>query len=298
MQLEHLILFDKISSEKSISKVAEESHLSQPALSQKMRKLEEEMDVKLFERSNKGIELTEAGRTAQRYFHHMINVFDQLREELGNLKQYSGTVRILASPVIGQYALPCSVHKMSESFPGYTFSLSIMTSSEVIRAIRDGNGNIGFIVGSIDSDIIKCKQIYSDKILLICSPAYYEKDNISLDELRKYPLITLVERFSTRRILQQDLKKKGYSLEEFHTLMELDSTESVKASLLAKLGFAFLPYMSIKKELYLNQLKVVEIPDFKMDTDLYMVHKETDSYEDVPKEIITHFENVAKESFC
>jgi len=103
MQLDQLILFDRIASEKSISKVAEESHLSQPALSQKMRKLEEEMDIKLFERSNRGIELTEAGMMVQKYFHQIISAYDEMQEELGNLKQHSGTVRILASPVVGQY---------------------------------------------------------------------------------------------------------------------------------------------------------------------------------------------------
>ena len=60
MQLEHIMLFSKIAEEKSISRVAQASHISQPALSQQMQRLEEEVGQKLFERSNRGIELTEA----------------------------------------------------------------------------------------------------------------------------------------------------------------------------------------------------------------------------------------------
>jgi DNA-binding transcriptional LysR family regulator len=298
MQLDQLILFDRIASEKSISKVAEESHLSQPALSQKMRKLEEEMDVKLFERSNRGIELTEAGRMVQKYFHQIISAYDEMQEELGNLKQHSGTVRILASPVVGQYALPCSVHKMSEKFPGYNFSLSSMTSLEVIRKVKEGNGFIGFVVGPVDIDGIFCKKVYSDRIHLVCSEKYYQEDRISIEELEQKQLIMLVEKFSYRRILQQALKKIGKDLDGFNILMNLDSTESVKASVIAGLGFAFLPYMAIKKELYLKQLKIIEIPRMETNCDLYMIHKETDGYGDVPLEIVHYLEEIVEETFC
>ena len=298
MQLDQLILFDRIASEKSISKVAEESHLSQPALSQKMRKLEEEMDVKLFERSNRGIELTEAGRMVQKYIHQIISAYDEMQEELGNLKQHSGTVRILASPVVGQYALPCSVHKMSEKFPGYNFSLSSMTSLEVIRKVKEGNGFIGFVVGPVDIDGIFCKKVYSDRIHLVFSEKYYQEDRISIEELEQKQLIMLVEKFSYRRILQQALKKIGKDLDGFNILMNLDSTESVKASVIAGLGFAFLPYMAIKKELYLKQLKIIEIPRMETNCDLYMIHKETDGYGDVPLEIVHYLEEIVEETFC
>lgn len=298
MQIEHLILFDKIATEKSISKVAEENHLSQPALSQKMRKLEEEMDVRLFERSNKGIELTEAGRVAQKYFHHIINTYDELEEELGNLKRYSGTVRVLATPVVGQYALPCSIPKLSAKFPGYRFSLSIMTSLEAIRKVREGSGYIGFIAGTIESDIIKCKHVYNDKIHLVCAPDFYHKGEITFEELKKHALISLIDKFSIRRIVQQDMKRAGYNYGDLRVLMELDSTESVKASCMAKLGFTFLPYMAIKKELYQKQLKIVELLNFEASLDLYMIHKETASYDDVPLDIVKYFEEIAKETFC
>ena len=67
MLLENVIMFSKVASQKSISKVAAANHISQPALSQQMQRLEEELGTKLFVRSNRGIELTEAGHIMQRY---------------------------------------------------------------------------------------------------------------------------------------------------------------------------------------------------------------------------------------
>lgn len=298
MQIDHIILFNKIATQKSISKVAAECHLSQPALSQQMRKLEDEMGLRLFERSNRGIELTEAGRTVHKYFHQMIDIYDGLQEEIDNLKKYSGTIRILASPVVGQYALPCSLHKMSEKFNKYNFSLSIMTSSEVVRKVQEGNGSIGFIVSPVDNPELFCKHVYSDKLHLVCAERYFKENSMTLDQLKKHPLITLIDKFSSRRILDKGLKEAGHDISEFSILMNLDSTESVKASVIANLGFAFLPYMAIKKELYLKQLKIVEIPDFQLSYDLHMIHKESTDFQDVPLEVVRYIEKIVDETFC
>jgi DNA-binding transcriptional LysR family regulator len=108
----------------------------------------------------------------------------------------------------------------------------------------------------------------------------------------------LVEKFSYQRLLKKALKRQGEELSSFNVLMNLDSTESVKASVIAGLGFAFLPYMAIKKELYLKQLRMVELPKIEIEYDLYMIHKETDGYGDVPLEIVHYFEEIVEETFC
>ena len=298
MQIDHLILFHKIASEKSISKVAEECHLSQPALSQQLRKLEDEVGLRLFERSNRGIELTNNGRSVNKYFEQIIEVYENLQEELENLKNYSGTIRIFASHVVGQYALPCSIHKMNEKFPKYNFALSTMVSADVVRKIIEEKGNIGFIVNSVQNPDLVCKHIYSDKVYLVCSEKFYKENSITLDELKSQPLITLIDSFSSRRILDQTLKGVGYDIKDFSILMNLDSTESVKASVIASLGFTFLPYMAIKKEIYLKQLKIIEIPNFHVKYDLHMIYKKKVDPQDAPLDVIRYFESIVDETFC
>lgn len=298
MQIEHLILFQKIASEKSISKVAEECHLSQPALSQQMKKLEDEVGLRLLDRSNRGIELTESGRAVYRYFLQIIDSYENMQEEIENLKSYNGTIRIFASHVVGQYALPCSIHKMSEKFPNYNFALTTMTSSEVIRKILDDKGSIGFIVGETQSPDLVCKKIYEDKVHLVCSERFYKGSQITLEELKRFPLITLVDSFSSRRILNRTLKQSGCDIKDFNILMNLDSIESVKASAIANLGFTFLPYMAIKKEIYLKQLKLVEIPGFTVNYDLHMIYKKNEYPYDAPADIIDYFISIVDETFC
>ncbi len=298
MQIDHLILFHKIASEKSISKVAEECHLSQPALSQQMRKLEEEIGLRLLDRSNRGIELTNGGKVVYKYFQQIIEVYKNMLEDIKSLNHYSGTVRIFASYVVGQYALPCSIHKMSEKFPKFNFTLATMSSSEVVRKISEEKGSVGFIVSSINNPDLICRHIYTDKGYLVCSEKFYKENDITLDKLKTYPMITMTDHFSSQRILNQTLKKAGHDIGDFNVLMNLDSTESLKASVIANLGFAILPYMSIKKEIYLKQLKIVEIPGFQVNYDLHMIFKKKEDSLDTPADVLDYFESIVDETFC
>lgn len=298
MQIDHLILFHKIASEKSISKVAEECHLSQPALSQQMRKLEEEIGLRLLDRSNRGIELTNGGKVVYKYFQQIIEVYKNMLEEIKSLNHYSGTIRIFASYVVGQYALPCSIHKVSEKFPKFNFTLTTMSSNDVIRKITEEKGSIGFIVSSINNPDLVCKHIYTDKGYLVCSENFYKENTITFEKLKSYAMITLIDHFSSQRILNQTLKMAGYDISDFNVLMNLDSTESVKASVIANLGFAILPYMSIKKEIYLKQLKVVEIPSFQVNYDLHMIYKKKEDSLDTPADVLDYFESIVDETFC
>jgi DNA-binding transcriptional LysR family regulator len=173
-----------------------------------------------------------------------------------------------------------------------------MTSQEVMRKVQEGSGSIGFVVDQEEANEVISHRVFTDRLHLVCSQKFYSGDTITMEELKKKPLITLVERFSPRRILEKNLKVQGESLEDFNILMNLDSTESVKASVIANLGFAFLPYMAIKKELYLKQLKIVEVEGFSMDYPLFMVHKEGSDFQNVPLDVIRYFEKVVNETFC
>lgn len=298
MQIEHIVLFYKIATEKSISKVAEENHLSQPALSQQMRKLEDEIGLHLFNRSNRGIELTDNGIIVNRYFRQIIEIYENLQEEIENLKNYTGTIRMFASPVVGQYALPCSLNRMNEKFPDYNFTLTTMTSAEVVRKIMEEKGSIGFIVSTVQNPDLICKHIYTDKVYLVCTSKFYKENTITLEKLKSLKLITLTNNFSSQRIINQALKNAGHDISDFNVLMNLDSTESVKASVIANLGFAFLPYMAIKKEIYLKQLKIIDIPDFQVHYDLHMVYKKKADPENKPSDVIKYFESIVDETFC
>ncbi len=299
MQLEQNILFSKIANEKSISRVAAQNHISQPALSQQMQRLEDEVGFKLFERSNRGIELTEAGKIMQKYAVQFMRVYENFREDIESLQNNSGIVRICATPVAGNYAIPCTLFKLKTQYPQYNFLLSSMPSSEVLHQVLDDEADIGFIVGSTGESGLVCKKSFSDKICLVAAEDYHVGEHISLRELQKFPLIMLNENFSSYRLLLEQIKTLGYDFGDFNIMCHLDSTESVKASVIARHGLAFLPYMAIKKEVYLKQLKILDADGINLSYDVYIIYKHKKQISNLGiTEVTRYVEHIVSTSIC
>lgn len=299
MLLEHVIMFCKIANEKSISKVAQANHISQPALSLQMQRLEEELGVKLFERSNRGIQLTKAGFIMQKYGLQFMQSYDNLREEIDNLKSSKVTFRIAASPVTCDYALPCILYKANQKFPDYFFTLNGFPSSEVIAQIRNEQADLGFIVGQCQDDDIICNDAFVDKIHLVAKTGYNTKSIHSLGDLKKHPLIMLNENFSSYRLVHNYLKQMGYTEENFKINYHLNTTEAVKSAVLAGHGLAFLPYMAIKKEVYMKELQIIELADFDLNYDVHSIYRTKEgSLGTTQKEIIQYLIHNVNKNIC
>lgn len=299
MLLEHVIMFCKIANDKSISKVAQANHISQPALSLQMQRLEEELGVKLFERSNRGIRLTEAGIIMQKYGMQFIQSYDNLREEIDNLKTSKVTFRIASSPVTCDYALPCILYKANQKFPDYSFALNGFPSSEVIAQIRNGQADLGFIVGKCDDEELVCTEAFVDKIHLVAKTGYNTKSLHTIEDLKRHPLIMMNENFSSSRLVYNYLRQKGLAPEEFRIGNHLNTTEAVKSAVLAGHGLAFLPYIAIKKELYMKELEIIELPDFNLDYDIHSIYKPTDgSLDHSQKDIIQYLIRNVSKNIC
>lgn len=299
MLIEQIYMFDRIAREKSISKAASASHISQPALSQQMQRLKEELGVKLFERSNRGISLTKAGEVMQKYSEQFLETYSDLKEELDNLQTYNGTFRIAATPVACNYALPCCLYKVNHKYPSYSFSLNSIPSKEVIHRIERGQADLGFIVGNIQSDKLVCSPAFSDKICLVASNGFHIPDKVTIDKLKRIPMVMLNEQFSSYRMLVQYLDQQGYPIEKFKIMFQLDSTESVKSTVMAGHGVAFLPYITIKKEVYQKQIKIIHVTDFDLNYDVYSIYRNHDAKENqVMEEIVKYFISIVSKSIC
>ncbi len=298
MQIEHIRLFHLAASLGSISKAAHASHISQPALSQQIQRLEQELGFKLFERSNRGVDLTSAGQIVEKYAGNIARLYDNLMEDLSNLQQSNGMVRISATPVVGIYGLPCTIYKVKEKFPYHAFSLESAPSMEVEKRVLQGESDIGFINGPPASDDLVAKRVYSDRLVVVASPQFQTKQKLDMEGLKGYPIIMLSSVSSLRKQLEEYFSANHHPLDQYKVLFHLDSAESVKSSVLRGHGIAFLPYMSIKKELYQKQLKQIDVSNFDMSYDVYSIYKRHENKSDMLYRICVYFSKIVSETFC
>jgi DNA-binding transcriptional LysR family regulator len=297
MQIECLAYFYKVAMSKSISKVAQSSHLSQSALSQQLQKLEEEIGYKLLIRSNKGVELTEAGVIVLKYADHIVSIYNKLNEEL---TEYSGNNKKLSLEStwpIAIYALPCTLYEMKKKFPNHNYELKSINTNKIETDIVNGLADAGFIFGNPKDLEIENIEIGTEKLVLTSNFSYDIPDSISLSDIFKYPIISLNDGLEIPNLLEKMMRSHNKQFSDLKIVYEVDSAESVKSSLHESHGLAFLPYISIKKELYRKQFKVVTINDFDIEFPVNLIFIKNNESE-VLKDFIQEFKRRGSQSFC
>lgn len=256
-------IFLKVAEYGSISKASESLYISQPALSQKLKNLEEELDCELFIRSNKGIELTEYGKIVRQYFLASEEIIEEMKKEIESRKNNILNIRIAATPTICNYSLPCVVYHLKQHYPNLQVELYSRNDSSVIgHEIINGRCDIGFISESIEySKVLESKEVYREKIVLVGGTVDDKyPDFIDVEDLKRYDLMKI----STDEDITKIISKNIDGVENLKFTYNLESIDAIKSCIINGYGLAFLPYSVIKKELYHKEVKIINIENIEM----------------------------------
>ena len=225
----------------SISKAADKLYISQPALSQQLKKMEKELEVDLFIRSNKGIDLTEEGKIVYKYYSMTEKLLQEMEKEIEDKKNNVKKIKISAVPTMCNYSLPCVIHHLKQHYPNISVELYSRSDSFTIEEeLRKERCDIGFLSEAVKEDSgLVSKKIFEEEILLVAS-------NIA----KKYP-----------------------NFENYKFTYNLESIDAIKSCVVNGYGLAFLPYCTIKKELYNKEIKIVNIDNLSIVQNISLVKR-------------------------
>lgn len=272
MDIEQIRALSIIAKEGSISKAAKAMHITQSALSQQIINIEKELNGQIFSRNNKGVSLTCYGDLVNSHAKNIISSYDSMLQELNEYSDQSSIISIIATPTIYNYALPCALYKIKNSTTQYSVHVERYFSNEIEEKIAGGCSEIGIISGESNSPLMDSKLIFQDDVYLIAHSDLDIPNEISISQIPDYPIIMLNNNNKTTKNLIKQINK--YILyRNLNITYYLDSFESIKVSVLNNCGIAFLPYSSIKIELYNKQLKMIKIKDFHLTIDYYIITK-------------------------
>lgn len=298
VHLDALKYFLSVVEEKSISKAAAKTHISQSALSQMIHKLEEDLGFELLNRSNRGVTLTPSGEIVLKYSNNIIKSFDKMNDELKSFDVNKNKLTVSGTWSLAAYSLPCMLYKIKKRFPEYIYELEAKTVEEIIHDINEDLSDFGF-VDSIDeeSDLVYHK-MGQEKIVLIAKADYKIPESITLKELINVELIMCTMNKKTCEHLDDALKTFNERLESLNVIFKADTLTAVKSSVLNGYGMAFVPYESIKHELYEKSIKLVEVKDILLDYDIYMVSKKPKQLSISVRESREYLIDIGRKSFC
>lgn len=267
-----LRIFYEVAKTLNMTRVAEKLYVSQPSVSQVINELENELDVRLFDRIGRRIYLTEEGEVFFNYVRRILNIYDEAFKNLKEFKNFDkGKLSIGASTTIGIYMLPSIIMEFNKKYPGIEISLNIENTQNIVQLVLDNKMDFAFVEGPVyDNDII-VKKFWIDELVFITNSEHMwkNKETVNIYDIDKEKFIMREVGSGTRDIVEKEFSKNKIN---YNIFMELGNTEAIKKAVEAGLGISCISKRCIKNELEFGKLLYFKIDNLHIKRDLYLIH--------------------------
>lgn len=259
MNLHHLEIFNAIAETGSISAAAQRLYISQPALSREIKDFEARLGVTLFERLPRGMRMTHAGEVLREY---AVRLFDISRTAQAAMREIAdarmGHLSIGASNTNGTYVLPQRLATFRRANPDVRITMFVGNTEQISQGVADMRFMLGFIEGPLHVSGLVIEQFQEDELVPVVA-ANHEllgRQHVRTADIDGQPLLMREQGSGTRELITETLDANGIRQ---GGVMEFGNTEALKQAAMHGGGIAWLPRISIAKELESGALEVLPI---------------------------------------
>lgn len=260
MEIDQIETFLAVATFGGFHRAAEALRVSQPAVSARIKALEESLGVRLLARSRAGLTLSDAGRTLRPYAEQLLRTAALARQAVHELQpQSAGPLQIAAALSICVYFLPDVLKQFQQTHPNSVINLRSGHSKEVLEMVLEEQAEIG-IARSLNHPEVETVSLRDDPLLLVGDSDSGPKNGkrAKLAEVASWPLI-FYERGSSDWSLTQSLFRRAGLVPNVG--LEVDTIETAKRMVERGLGIAFLPQMAVVNDIREGRLRPVKIVD-------------------------------------
>ena len=262
MNLNSLKLFNTFANELSFSKTASILYISQPAVSIQIKKLEDDLGLKLFEKTGKNLYLTDNGKLLYEYTKKIFTLVDEI-ELVFSTKSVNvkGVIEIGASNTPAMYILPQILAEFNRILPNVTINLHVGNTFDVEKMIYDNRVDFAVSGGEIFSnDIIHSEKLIEDEVILVTSPSSMlaGRENVERHELIGSKFVAHEKNSKLHELVERILNELGL---ETNTITTLGQVDAIKKAVSLGMGVSALPLLTVKDELQSGILEQFKIKD-------------------------------------
>lgn len=289
-----LLTFYVLAKRGSFSKTAEELSVTQPAVSIRIKSLEDYLEVGLFDKIDKRFVLSEAGKILYHYAEKIFNLLGESKRVLGEFTDLQrGSLSLGASSNIGVYILPHLLGEFKHRFPKINIHVAIGNTKTIEQKILSNEIDIGLVEAPIRSSDLVTERWMDEKLILVTSPKHPFAKVKKLDPSRliNEPFIVGERGSGTRRILAEKLPNIIDNLKVF---LELGSTEAVKKAVEENLGISIVGECTVCRELESGSLKAIPINGVELKKRFNIACLKGKVFTPIMKEFINHLHNSKK----
>ncbi len=259
-------VFRTVAHHLNFSRAAEELLLTQPAVTQQVKALEDEFGVPLFDRSGGHIALTPGGKALLPFAEKMKNLSDEAFVAVAAASgEQAGALSVGASQTIGQYLLPNLVAGFLKANPRIRVTARSGNTDTMLEALVARQIHVALVEGPALRKDIHLEPFMQDHMVLVV-PASHEwaDQEIDIDALKEQPLLMREFGSGSRRVVEKALLAAGLKKKSLRISMELDSTEGLLSAVEAGLGVTFVSRWAVRNQLSLGTLKLARVRGLKL----------------------------------
>ncbi len=265
-------VLDAVARHGSITRAAQELHLTQPAVSMSVRQLEESLGLPLVERVGRRIVLTPAGRELADHARRIVQATADLEEAAGQMRGLERGVLRLAVVSTANYFLAPILANYRARYPGIAVALQVANRDSVLAALEAGEADLA-VTGRPSEDAELVAQRFKDNPLVVIAPPGHPllaRAPIPLARLVREPLVVRERGSGTRAAMERLFAAHGL---DFETSCVFETNEAVKQAVQAGLGLAVISAQTVELELATGRLAVLPVEGFPILRVWYLVHR-------------------------
>jgi DNA-binding transcriptional LysR family regulator len=294
MDLGQLEVFLAVAREGRFSRAADKLHRTQSAISQSIRKLEDDIGEALFDRSSRDGSLTDAGRVLQEYAERLLNLRENAQEALVELRElHKGKLAIAANEFTALYLLPV-LAEFRRLHPMIRIRVHRSLGSHIPDDVLRHTSELGVLTYNPQEAQLSSTVVYLDELTLVVPPTHplANESQVSIRQLGAESFVAHIVSSPYREKVIQAFNRYKTPL---HMAVELPTLQAIKRFVAMGNGVAFLPEISVEDEIARGELVRIPVRELRLHRKLRLVHRKSASLSHAARAFLKVAEAIALE---
>lgn len=259
MHMETFQVFCDLVETTSFSEAAVRNGISQSAVSQQIRALEERFQVTLLERGKRNFSVTPEGEVFLKAAQNILQAYYSIEQDLGTMRDVvAGPLTIATVYSIGFHELPPYLETFREQFPEVDLQVHYRRSNQVYADVSENLADLGLVAYPQERKGVEIEPAWKDKLVVICPPNHplAKRQSLDLKAIDGQRFISFEPDLPTRKAIDGMFTQAGISVKE---VVEFDNIETVKRGVLIENAISIVPSESVRSEVKSGSLAQIAI---------------------------------------
>ncbi len=294
MEIRNLKTFLQVAERKSFTKAAQAMNYTQSTVSTQIKQLETELGTPLFERINHKTNLTERGELLMKHAHQIINIIEEITNDNADSDNCEGIVRFAMPPSVCNIMMGRTYMTFHEKYPNIKVKIVEGNTDDMLHMLDHGDVDLIFVV---DRHIFNKEYTVASEnrveMRFVAGKdfALAGKENLSIEELVKYPFVLTERNLSYRKLFDERLAELSL---EVNPVVEIGDTYLLLELIELGIGVSFLPDYVTKKAYEEGKIVYLDVNDFNVEVWRQLLYRENKWVSPAMKRVVDYCSEVSE----